>query len=100
MEELNEKLLAKLDEIIRLLKPISYAESSQLDEMIDQQFLTTTERKKMYNLFDGKHTQQEIAKEVGVTDEAVRLLVTDLESKGLIDIVKKKGKAKIPKRIY
>lgn len=99
MEELNEKLLAKLDEIIRLLKPISYAKSSEFGEMIEQQFLTTPERKKMYNLFDGKHSQQEIAKEVGVKDATVSIFVSDLESKGLIEI-KKKGRSKIPVKIY
>lgn len=99
MEELDKKLLSKLDEIIRLLRPISYAKSSEVAKMLEEQFLTTAQRKRMYELFDGDHTQQQIADQVGVTSEAVRLLIADLEPRGLIEIVKK-GKFKVPKKIY
>jgi DNA-binding MarR family transcriptional regulator len=99
MNDFNEKLLSKLDELIRLLKPISYVKSSELGEMIEQQFLTTPDRKKVYGLFDGKHSQQEIAKKASVDDATVSRLVSDLESKGLIEI-KKKGRSKIPVKIY
>lgn len=99
MNEVNEKLLAKLDEIIKLLKPISYAKSSEIGKMIEQQFLTTRDRKKVYGFFNGKRSQQEIAKEASVDDATVSRLVSDLESKGLIEI-KKEGRSKIPLKIY
>jgi DNA-binding transcriptional ArsR family regulator len=94
----REELLDTLQTIITLLKPMAIVASRQIMAEIKDQFLTTAERESMYQMFDGKHSMDEIAESVGVTREAVRVLVSNLENAGLIEIIRV-GRNKNPKKI-
>ena len=95
----SDGLDAKLDEIIRLVRIIAMPRVKELKEHIEAKFLNTKERKKMYELIDGKKTIGEIAKKVNVTHEAVRLFVRDMETEELIQIEKVRS-SNIPKRLF
>ena len=88
----------KLDELIRLMRIITGPKIKEFNEYIEEKFLNTKERKKMYELIDGETNIKEIAKKVTVSSEAVRVFVRDLEAAGLIQL-EKVGSFNIPKRL-
>lgn len=94
----QHKVLQALDTIITLLKPIHAVASQQAHEIITTQFLTTDQRRAMYDLFDGKHNLAEIAEEVGVSSEAVRLLASEMAEQGLVEMIPV-GRSKNPKKL-
>lgn len=89
----------KLDEIIRLLSVIAQPMKREFTEYLTSKFLSTDDRKKMYDLIDGKRTIGEIAKSVKVTHEAVRSFVNELATENLIIIEKVEG-SNIPKKLF
>lgn len=62
-----------------------------------QEFLSTDQRKNMYELFNGERDVMEISKEVNCSPRNVQILIKELEDKDLIDI-EKIGKGKIPQK--
>jgi len=58
-------------------------------------FLTTDQRKAIYNLFDGKRDAAEIAKIVNCSLRNVQIFIKELEDKDLIEI-RHEGRTKIP----
>lgn len=93
--EINDKLEA----IRKILLIQNVANRKNIIKVINEDFLTTDKRKKIYNMFNGNNSIEDIAKKIGVTHESVRLLVNDLENIGAIEIIKKVGKTKYPLKI-
>ena len=98
--DINEQILEELKAIRKLLTIFSQDKLVEFQEIIRTKYLTTTQRKQMYDLFDGTLSQKEIASKVGVSSEAVRHFVVTLEQAGIIEQVAINGKQKNPKRIF
>lgn len=84
----------KLDKIATLLKIIA---KKNLDE-IKQSLLSTPKKEQIFELCDGNHELAQIAKEISVSNEYVRITVRDLEESGVI-ILKKEGRKFYPVRM-
>lgn len=80
-----EALLREIRDGVRL---IVAALAGPLRKRLDEEFLTSAQRKKMYREFDGTQPYDVIAKKVGVTAEAVRQFAIALESVGFIALEK------------
>ena len=97
--KINEQILEKLIMIRKLLTILSQDKLADFNEQIKNRYLTTEQRKKMYDLFDGTKSLKEIGEEVNTSSEAVRLFAVSLEKAGLIEYVSN-TKAKCPKRLF
>ena len=97
--KINEQILEELIMIRKLLTILSQDKLADFNEQIKNRYLTTEQRKKMYDLFDGTKSLKEIGEEVNTTSEAVRLFAVSLEKAGLIEYVSN-TKAKCPKRLF
>ena len=95
--KINEQILEEL--IRKLLTILSQDKLADFNEQIKNRYLTTEQRKKMYDLFDGTKSLKEIGEEVNTSSEAVRLFAVSLEKAGLIEYVSN-TKAKCPKRLF
>jgi hypothetical protein len=87
-----------LREIRDNLKLIAAAMAEPLRKRLSEEFLTSPQRQKMYKEFDGEHTYEQVAKKVGVTHEAVRMLAVTLQHEGFLAIEKKDAKS-FPRRL-
>lgn len=96
---INEQILEELVMIRKLLTILSQDKLADFNEQIKNRYLTTEQRKKMYDLFDGTKSLKEIGEEVNTSSEAVRLFAVSLEKAGLIEYVSN-TKAKCPKRLF
>ena len=97
--KINEQILEELIMIRKLLTILSQDKLADFNEQIKNRYLTTEQRKKMYDLFDGTKSLIEIGEEVNTSSEAVRLFAVSLEKAGLIEYVSN-TKAKCPKRLF
>lgn len=97
--DLNERILEELITIRKMLTILSHDKLSDFNEQIKVKYLTTEQRQKMYDLFDGTKTLKEISEEVGTTSEAVRQFAISLEKVGLLAYVIN-AKSKCPKRLF
>ena len=97
--KINEQILEELIMIRKLLTILSQDKLADFNEQIKNRYLTTEQRKKMYDLFDGTKSLKEIGAEVNTSSEAVRLFAVSLEKAGLIEYVSN-TKAKCPKRLF
>lgn len=97
--KINEQILEELIMIRKLLTILSQDKLADFNEQIKNRYLTTEQRKKMYDLFDGTKSLKEIGEEVNTSSEAVRLFAISLEKAGLIEYVSN-TKAKCPKRLF
>ena len=97
--KINEQILEELIMIRKLLTILSQDKLEDFNEQIKNRYLTTEQRKKMYDLFDGTKSLKEIGEEVNTSSEAVRLFAVSLEKAGLIEYVSN-TKAKCPKRLF
>ena len=97
--KINEQILEELIMIRKLLTILSQDKLADFNEQIKNRYLTTEQRKKMYDLFDGTKSLKEIGEEVNTSSEAVRLFAVSLEKAGLIEYVSN-TKAKRPKRLF
>ncbi len=95
----NEKILEELIAIRKMLTILSQDKLMDFNEQIKSKYLTTEQRQKMYDLFDGSMSLKEIGEEVGTSSEAVRLFAVSLEKAGLLEYVIN-SKAKCPKRLF
>ena len=95
----NEKILEELIAIRKMLTILSQDKLIEFNEQIRGKYLTTEQRQKMYDLFDGSLSFKEIGEEVGTSSEAVRLFAVSLEKSGLLEYVTN-SKAKCPKRLF
>lgn len=99
MDDINEKILEELITIRKLLTVISQDKLIDFNEQIKNRYLTTEQRKEMYDMFDGSKSLKEISEEVHTSSEAVRLFAVSLEKAGLLEYVIN-GKSKYPKRLF
>jgi hypothetical protein len=97
--DINEKILEELVLIRKMLTVLSQESLGEFNKKIKKDFLTTEQRQKMYDLFDGTKTIKEISEEVKTTSEAVRLFAVSLEKAGLLDYVLN-TKSRCPKRVF
>ncbi len=95
----NERILGELIAIRKMLTILSQDKLSDFNEQVKSKYLTTEQRQKMYDLFDGTRGLKEISDEVGTSSEAVRLFAVSLEKAGLIEYVAG-SKTKCPKRLF
>jgi len=98
--ELNEKIFEELVAIRKMLIILSQDKIVTFNESIKTKYLTTPQRQKMYDLFDGTKTLKEIGDDVGVSSEAVRQFSISLEKVGLIEQIVINAKTKCPKRLF
>jgi len=97
--DVNEKILEELVRIRKLLTVLSQESLEEFNKKIKKEHLTTEQRQKMYDLFDGTKSLKEISEEVKTSSEAVRLFAASLEKVGLLDY-EVNAKAKCPKRLF
>lgn len=97
--DISEQILEELVIIRKMLTILSQDKLSDFNEQIKAKYLTTEQRQKMYDFFDGTKTLREIGDEVGTSSEAVRLFAVSLEKAGLLEYVVV-GKSKCPKRLF
>jgi len=97
--DINEQILEELKQIKKLLIVISQEKLVEFKKQIEKEFLTTKQRKEMYDLFDGTKSLKEISEIIKVSFEAVRLFASSLESAGYLEYVIN-SKSKCPKKIY
>lgn len=96
--DINERMLEELIAIKKMLTILSQDKLADFNDHIKNKYLTTEQRQKMYDLFDGTRSLKEISDEVGTSSEAVRLFAVSLEKAGLLEYVTN-SKAKCPKRL-
>jgi hypothetical protein len=70
------------------VKLIVAALAEPLRKRLDEEFLTSSERKKMYREFDGTQPYDILAKKAGVTAEGVRQFAVALERVGFVTLEK------------
>ena len=99
-EAIDGRILEELVQIRKLLTVLSQDKLKEFNNYIESEYLTTNQRKQMYELMDGDKSNADIAKIVHVTTEAVRLFVVQLEKAGLIEFVEINGRQKNAKRLF
>jgi len=99
IKKLLEEISHQTEDIKKMLAIQNIVFRKQALTTINEEYLTTDKRKKIFALFDGKQSTKDIASKVKVSEEAVRIIIEELEKIGAIEIVKKKGKTKYPKKL-
>lgn len=94
-----QKILNELTQIRRLLAVLSQDKLESFTESINKKYLTTDQRRQMYELFDGENSYKTIADAVNLSSEGVRKFAVQLEQAGLVELVSN-GKTKNPKRVF
>ena len=101
MDDLYAKqILSELSQIRKLLTILSQDKLQSFNENIQKQYLTTDERKQMYDMFNGENSYKTIADATKVTPDGVRKFAVQLEQVGLVEMVAVNGKSKNPKRTF
>lgn len=95
----SQQILAELSQIRKLLTILSQDKLDSFTESINRKFLTTDQRKQMYEMFDGDNSYKTIAEAVKVSSEGVRKFAVQLEQAGLVELVPA-GKTRNPKRVF
>jgi hypothetical protein len=91
----KDSILRDIRDGVRL---IAAAMAEPLRQRLEKEFLTSAQRKKMYQEFDGSQSYETIAKKVGVTAEAVRQLSISLEGQGFVTL-EKQGARTCPRKL-
>jgi len=98
----NEKhQKAVLDELKRISGYLGLLAGDKVAERrleLEKKYLTTPARKKMWELMDDSRNITDIAKEVRVSSEAVRLFVNDLGKDHFVE-VREEGRNRYPRRL-
>ena len=85
----TKELIKKIDELIEVVKVIGE------DKIKFNDIANTAQRKKMFRLMTGERSLQDIANTVGVSVEAVRIFVNELDKEGFV-FIKEIGKKFYP----
>jgi hypothetical protein len=93
--EEKDMMLREIRDGVRL---IAAAMAEPLRKRLEQEFLTSGQRKKMYKEFDGTQPYEQIASSVGVTAEAVRQFAVSLQGAGLVTL-EKRGSKSCPRKL-
>jgi predicted ArsR family transcriptional regulator len=99
-DKLSKQILDELVQIRKLLTILSQDKLQSFNENIETTYLTTDQRKIMYDMFNGDNSYKVIADTIKVSSEAVRKFAIQLEKVGLIEHVTSVSKTKNPKRIF
>lgn len=94
-----QQILSELSHIRRLLTVLSQDKLESFTESINKKYLTTDQRRQMYEMFDGENSYKAIADVVKLSSEGVRKFSIQLEQAGLVELVPA-GKTKNPKRVF
>ncbi len=101
MGDFDAMILEELVQIRRLLTILSQDKLQSFNESIEKKYLTTDQRRKMYEMFDGDNSYKVIADTVKFSSEGVRKFAVQLEQVGLVELVTaSNGKTKNPKRVF
>ncbi len=101
VDESTAKLI--LNEIMHMRKLLTILSQDKLksfNESIEKTYLTTEQRRQMYDMFDGSNSYKVIAEAAKVSSEAVRQFAVQLEKAGLVEFVAINEKSKNPRRIF
>lgn len=96
---ITKQILNELTQIRKMITILSQDKLESFHDNICQRFLTTEQRRQMYELFDGENSYKDIADIVNISSEGVRRFAVQLEQFGLVELVSV-GKTKNPKRIF
>jgi hypothetical protein len=91
----KDSILRDIRDGVRL---IAAAMAEPLRKRLDEEFLTSGPRKKMYKEFDGSHPYETIATAAEVTTEAVRQFAVALQQVGLVTL-EKQGSKTCPRKL-
>lgn len=94
-----QQILSELTQIRRMLTILSQDKLETFNENISKKYLTTDQRRQMYEMFDGENSYKVIADAVKFSSEGVRKFAVQLEQAGLVELVPA-GKTKNPKRVF
>ena len=94
-----QQILSELTQIRRMLTILSQDKLETFNENIRKKYLTTDQRRQMYEMFDGANSYKVIADSVKFSSEGVRKFAVQLEQAGLVELVPA-GKTKNPKRVF
>lgn len=95
----DQEILTELVQIRRLLTILTQDKLEEFQASIQKKYLTTDQRRKMYDLFDGENSYKAIADNISFTSEGVRKFALLLEQAGLVEHVQV-GKTRNPKRLF
>jgi DNA-binding MarR family transcriptional regulator len=95
--KLLEMINEKLDSLMLAIPLLRIMAKAKVDEVLDD-VLTTSTRKRIFELCDGENSVQKIAKRAKTTKRYVNMLINELEAAGLV-IVTRKGSQRYPKRV-
>lgn len=96
--EYQEAILSELKKISSYLALLAGEKIAEKRSTLEREHLTTPQRRQMWELMDGTRNLTDIANEVGLSSEAVRLLVRDLEREQLVEI-RVEGRTRYPRRL-
>jgi hypothetical protein len=91
----KDLILRDIRDCVRL---IAAAMAEPLRKRLNEEFLTSSQRKMMYKEFDGLQPYEAIAASVGVTAEAVRQFAVALQQKGFVTL-EKQGAKTCPRKL-
>jgi hypothetical protein len=98
-DNIANQILGELVQVRKLLTILSQDKLLNFNENIERTYLTTDQRKQMYDMFDGENSYKTIADTVKVSSEAVRKFAIQLEKVGVVEFVEK-AKSRNPKRVF
>lgn len=96
-ELLLSSILKELNRIGKMLTILSQDKRESFNEMVNKKYLTTAQRRHMYELFDGNNSYRDIAETVKLSAEGVRKFAVQLEEAGLVEFISA-GRTQNPKR--
>lgn len=93
MNETVDQTVVLLEEAVRLLRVIATPQIREMEERFEASLLTSDKRNEMWSLMDGTRSLAEIAADVAVSREAVRLFVREAEDSfpQMIEVVDSPG---------
>ncbi|MGE5484983.1 MAG: hypothetical protein ACM3X4_08215 [Ignavibacteriales bacterium] len=95
--DFQEEMIALLRQIREEVSLLTVQVKAEAVDRFDREFLTTPQRRRAYEAFDGCTGVNEIAEIAGCGARAIQMFIKELEEKDLIDVVRD-GNAKVPAR--
>ena len=96
--EKQEAILAELRRISSYLALLAGDKIAEKRSKLETEYLTTPHRRQAWNLMDDTRNLSDIANEVHISSEAVRLFVNDLEKEQMV-AVRLEGGKRYPRRL-
>jgi hypothetical protein len=96
--EKQEAMLAELRRISSYLALLAGDKIAEKRSKLETQYLTTPQRRQAWDLMDGTRNLSDIANEISLSSEAVRLFVNSLEKEQMVEVRLEGGK-RYPRRL-